>query len=362
MHPVESTISQLNVGDPVVHGALAVFPLLSTDAGTLPYLLLADALKKDLVTVREVSKGGSVPDLAVDNRADLPVLVLDGEELVGAKQNRVVNLSMMIPASDTTIIPVSCVERGRWSRSHRRPHFADSDRVHYAEGRAMNRAHVHANLRRTGGRHSAQGEVWRNIDEKAARMEAPSPTAASSAIFERHAAAMNEFVQKIVAVPGQVGAVFAIGQRRLGLDLFDKPDTFAAVLPKLVRSYGIDALEYGDIGGGEEQPSLGRAVAQSLLDQLRNAALEEHPAVGLGQDVLIRADRLVAGALVVKDAVVHLTAFSESLPARTDAGDARTNSGDSRTDAGDSRSDRDAATPRMAGYRQRHASLHSRIR
>lgn len=349
MHPVESTISQLTVGDPVGHGALAVFPLLSASSGTFPYLLLAEALTKDLVTVREVSKGGSVPQLAVENRADQPVLVVDGEELVGAKQNRVANLSMLIPAADITIIPVSCVERGRWSYSRARPDFADSDRLHYAEGRAMNRAHVHADVRMTGRRRSRQGEVWRGIDEKAARMRAQSPTAAMGSIYERHAATMNEFVQKVVAVSGQVGAVFAIANRRLGLDLFDKPETFAAVLPKLVRSYGIDALDHASLGAGAEQPPVGKAVAQSLLDQLRGAAIEEHPAVGLGRDVLITADRLVAGALLADGTVVHLTAFSESLPTRTDTGvaDSSTN-----VDAG----------PRLAGYRQRHASLHARTR
>lgn len=314
MHTVESTIFALSVGEPVAHGALAAFPLVSTRRGSLRYLLLSEALRDDLVTVREVSLGGSVPQLAVENRAEAPVLVVDGEELVGAKQNRIANLSMLIPAGRTTVIPVSCVERGRWSYCRARRTFADSDRLHYAEGRAMNRFHVQANTRRTGARRSNQHAVWREIEAKATRMRARSRTAAMGSIYERHGAPIAEFVARIAPVAGQVGAVFAIGDRRLGLDFFDKPDTFAAMLPKLVRSYAIDALDHARYGGDIGRPPTSEGVVWKLLDYLQNATFDCRAAVGVGQDVLIMARDLVAGALVVNDTVVHLTAFAKTFP------------------------------------------------
>jgi hypothetical protein len=45
-----------------------------------------------------VSEGGSVPHLLFINDAMRPVLLLDGEELVGAKQNRVLNLTVLAAA------------------------------------------------------------------------------------------------------------------------------------------------------------------------------------------------------------------------------------------------------------------------
>ena len=59
-------------------------------------------------------KGGSVPDLLVENRGDVRVLFLEGEELIGAKQNRILNTSVLVAAHTKVKIPVSCVERGRW--------------------------------------------------------------------------------------------------------------------------------------------------------------------------------------------------------------------------------------------------------
>jgi len=52
------------------------------------YMTLKEALEKRVLMVSEVSKEGSVPELKVENSAEIPVFLLDGEELVGAKQNR----------------------------------------------------------------------------------------------------------------------------------------------------------------------------------------------------------------------------------------------------------------------------------
>ena len=134
-------------------------------------------------------------------------------------------------------------------------------------------------------------------------------------IYERHGAPIAEFVARIAPVPGQVGAVFAIGDRRLGLDLFDKPETFAAMLPKLVRSYAIDALDEARYGGGVGRPPTSEGVVWKLLDYIQHATFDCRAAVGVGQDVQIVARDLVAGALVANDTVVHLTVFAKTFPA-----------------------------------------------
>jgi hypothetical protein len=81
-----------------------------------------------------VSAGGSVPELKFVNESDKPVFLMDGEELIGAKQNRTLNLSILVPAKKAVGIPVSCVERGRWHHLSRE--FSSTPRAYYAEGRA----------------------------------------------------------------------------------------------------------------------------------------------------------------------------------------------------------------------------------
>lgn len=308
---LRSTITSLTVGKPTGHRGLTVLPLTSGPGSSLDYLLLEEGLRQRLVSIREVSESGNVPELAVENRGDRPVLIVDGEELVGAKQNRVANLTMLIPARGTTTIPVSCVEAGRWSYTRR--DFGVTNRVQNARGRAEKLESVRQALRYSGSRRSDQGQVWDSIAEEATALHAESPTSAMSEMFERHRDTLDDYVGTAKAAPEQVGAVFIAGVRRCGIDLFDQPATFAAFLPKLVRSYAIDLL--GRRGGPTDESPLTRA--NEFIERILAGSFDDHPAVGLGRDVGVVGDGVVAGALVADGTVAHLTAFAEPLGRRS---------------------------------------------
>ncbi|MFQ6107780.1 MAG: ARPP-1 family domain-containing protein [Thermoplasmata archaeon] len=93
---------------------MTVFPLDTSSRGH-PYVLLSDALESGQVEITEVSEGGAVPVVRVTNRDSKPVLMIDGEELVGCKQNRMLNSTILVPARSTIDVPVSCIERSRWN-------------------------------------------------------------------------------------------------------------------------------------------------------------------------------------------------------------------------------------------------------
>src|SRR5207248_5953150 len=78
------------------------------------YFLYQQAQDAGLISVEEVSEAGSVGALRVANRADRPVLLVEGEVLLGMKQTRVLNLTILVPAASVLNVPVSCVESGRW--------------------------------------------------------------------------------------------------------------------------------------------------------------------------------------------------------------------------------------------------------
>ena len=107
-------VSNVRVGEPVRFQSLSVFPLFDGHHVPVEYLLSDEGIGSGSVTVEEVSEAGSVPDLLVENKGDLRVLFLEGEQLIGAKQNRVLNTSVLIAAHSKIKIPVSCVEQGRW--------------------------------------------------------------------------------------------------------------------------------------------------------------------------------------------------------------------------------------------------------
>jgi hypothetical protein len=86
---------------------------------------------RSLLRVTETSEAGSVPELVVSNPLAEDVLLYDGEELLGAKQNRILNVSVLVAGKTTLSIPVSCVEQGRWR--HVSADFAAASHISHAQ-------------------------------------------------------------------------------------------------------------------------------------------------------------------------------------------------------------------------------------
>jgi len=171
---VAQLLATILTGEPVTHGALAVIPLLAPNLDDPDWLTLDEA--GDRARVTEVSKAGSVSFLQVANGADRPLLLLDGEELLGAKQNRILNTTVLVAAHTEVTIPVSCVEQGRWG--YRGRQFRPGDASLYASLRARKAAHVSQSVRAGRGHRADQGEVWAHLAERASQLQVDSATAA----------------------------------------------------------------------------------------------------------------------------------------------------------------------------------------
>src|SRR5436190_10389036 len=317
-NPVAAALASVLLGPEVVVDNLTMIPLLFKEAlkseprspGS-DYLLLDEALAGGFVEITEVSEQGSVPELKFLNRGAKPVLIVDGEELLGAKQNRVVNLTILVAANSELTIPVSCVEAGRW-RSRSRM-FTSAPRTQFATGRAKRMASVSMSMIARGDRTSDQAEVWDDIALKSRRMNASSPTAAMESIFSTHADSLESFVSRCTPVDGQVGALFAVNGVIVGFDLFDQPSTLRKMLPKLVRSVAVDALDGAPVASDailRSDAALMRVQAGQFLAVAAEAAQHRTAALGLGEDLRLAARHIAGGALTVADAVVHASAFA----------------------------------------------------
>jgi hypothetical protein len=310
MQLITDTISSTRLGKPTTFRNLTIFPVFGK--GIAPdYVTLDEALANKFARVTEVSEGGSVPDLKFINDSDNPVFLMEGEELIGAKQNRTLNLSILVPANRAVSIPVSCVERGRWHRASME--FSSAPRAQYAEGRARKMAQVSASLQSRGTRHSNQGAVWQDIDEKSSRLKTSSRTAAMADIFEQHSANLEEYVKSCAPEEGQVGAVFTIDGKVSGFELFDSPDTLKKLWPKLMRSYGLDALDRaGSVCEKGEKPSsdAGPNDVEAFLQKVSAGETKQYAAVGEGDDIRLANIGLTGAALAARGRVIHLSAFA----------------------------------------------------
>ena len=304
---LNETLDALRFDAPVEWKNLTFTPLLRRENPAPDYRTLDEALADKQARITEVSAGGSVPELKFTNAGEMPVFLMDGEELLGAKQNRILNLSILVPKNVETTIPVSCVEAGRWS--HTSSDFAAAPRAHFAEGRARKMAQVSdAMLMSAGSSHySDQREVWNDIAMKSARLDVQSPTAAMSAMYEQHEDGVEDYVAAFAAQENQVGGVFSINGQVVGMELFDSADTFRKLLPKLLRSYALDAIEK------QEAPKTSPALsdAEEFLRAVKSAQQDRFPAVGLGEDVRLNAEGISGAGLEYENRLVHLSVLRE---------------------------------------------------
>jgi len=302
MTAINTALANLFIGAPQTHRALTIFPLLQSEAREPSYITLDEALSRGSATVSEVSEAGSVPELKFVNLGDDPVLLLDGEELVGAKQNRVLNMSIMAAGKSEIVIPVSCVEAGRWRFRSR--DFKSAGRVQFSRGRAKKTASVNAFLRRSGIARSDQSEVWKEIADKGRRMASSSETEAMESLYVDYDLKLAEYQKALPAVQSQVGAVYFINSKVVGLDLFDCAAIFAKQQSKLLKSYALDAIEVEGETGDTPSPQ----DAADWLEAIKLAAKERLPAVGLGINTRIDDKNMVGAALEVGNEPVHVYA------------------------------------------------------
>lgn len=296
----------LEVAAPDVSGPLAVFPLFGPPP-RLAYLPFATAVARGC-TIRELEGRAQVNDLTVVNPGDEAVLLYDGEQVVGAQQDRTFDVSVLVAPRTALRVPVSCVENGRWDHRRHGEAFTPSPQASYPALRRMKAEHGRAAAAAGRVARAEQGEVWREVAEKHQRMGTASPSGAMRDIYGGHRERLDALREAIRPRPGQVGMLAAIGDRFVVLDHASRPGAFATLAAPLVRGYALDAIEYRSTGP-VATPSLD--AARAFVARVCAAPITVRPGVGLGMEARFAGDGVAGTALVHEREVVQVTAFAE---------------------------------------------------
>jgi hypothetical protein len=288
--------NSIQLGDPVEHVGVVVVPLFPRHEPKTEYLTLEEVLPLGF-RITEVDAAGSVPELVAFNPLDKAVLLYDGEELLGAKQNRILNVTVLVGGRSETRIPVSCVEEGRWSA--RSTSFAAARHAAYPELRRQKADRLSAEPLARG---AAQSIVWEAVAAKAVRHGVHSPTRAAADIYKSQENALSKLRRAFPRLHGQSGAVLALGDQ-ICLDYVSRPNAFAGLYPKLLEGYMLDGLEYHGKPARTEQLT-------EFLAALPNLPHRRSTSAGLGDDLRLAGKGLVASGLAVDHELVQLSAFT----------------------------------------------------
>lgn len=326
-HKVKEAIGTLRLGAPLAEGSLCILPLESEAKVKARYVLLDQAISRGTLTISEVSDAGSVPYLQAVNKGPWPVLIFDGEELVGAKQNRIANATLLVNVG-TTVLPVSCVEQGRWS--HRTQAFASGTYASHpslrlAKERQVRERSMAEARRREMERRPAepqfeaqhtraqrfmadQGQVWDEVARTSRKLGSDSPTMAMADAYETGKRDLDNALRAFESsLPeNAVATMIFVGGKFVCLDMLQPAKRLALLYPKLLRGYGLEALLQGGATPKDFDPE---SSALRIFAEVAGARVEEQPAADLGYDLRLESKRVSGSALVWQDELIQISVF-----------------------------------------------------
>lgn len=298
-------IKQMEFGELQIFGEMGVLPVFSGEMGGIEYITLKEAMGKELLEITEVNDSGAVPLLKVSNIANVPVLILDGEELMGAKQNRVVNTTILLRENFDTIIPVSCVEQGRWSYSSK--NFQDSDRLASYKVRNIKSASVKRSVEASGTYNSDQGAVWDEVNNLQAKMECHSPTMAMGDVYDAKIDDLKDYVNAFELLKDQKGLLVFINGEIMGFDVISSPSAYRDLHQKLIKSYALDAMvQKPDKKSGSD---VNVDMVNDFIEEILKSEESKNESVGYGTDHRFASEGYIGSSLVFEEHVIHASFF-----------------------------------------------------
>ena len=176
--------------------------------------------------------------------------------------------------------------------------------------RAMKSEQVQFSLRSRGDYRSDQGVLWDEIADKASRHNAASPSMAMAEIYEKDRSSIQDYLKHFKCIDSQVGAVFMINGKVVGLDGFGKPDSFSKTFKKLVESYALDAIDWFDPEKGHKAL---KGEVTKFMKSSQAARVESRESIGLGRDLRMESKKITGFALSLDDKILHLSIFAREI-------------------------------------------------
>jgi len=286
------------------HKRLSIVQFLTAQQNTFDYISGPKAIADDLIQVKEVSQSGSVNNLYLFNVSSKYVFFMDGDILTGAKQNRVLNTSVLIAPNSKITLPVSCVEQGRWSAISDK--FNTSDYISPQKLRAKKSRAVEENLRFESSHMAEQNEVWNDVEEYQTVLRCKSPTSSLSDVFDSKKDEFEEFVKKFPVNHDANGLAIFTDKKLLNVDLFNRTDVYQEYYPKILRSTAMEVSHLTD-KGNEITDAEAAFKTVNLFDNLEKIEYTVHPGVGVGDEKRFDSPELTGFELNFKNHLIHLT-------------------------------------------------------
>jgi hypothetical protein len=282
--------SRFIFSEPVFLRNLVIYPLQGKDHNGFSPAVMDDLLRSNQVLFRELDTP-EIDEIIFENQSEYPVLMLDGEEITGSLQNRIIAHSQIIEAKSSENIPVVCVEEERWDEIG----GFKTGNCSYPQLRSILVKSRHING-------DVQKNIWHEITRKLTVTRTQSATSSMHDIYDNLQEEILRYVEDFDSLNhNTIGFIGTAGNRILGCDLFQNSGLYQKFERKLIRSYALDAIEHQNVRGST--PDINK-----FFNSLHPAIKRSKP-VRQKKHMIIKGRGYLGQLLMRQGKIVHLSAF-----------------------------------------------------
>jgi len=203
------------------------------------YVPMNKALQDGRLKIKEQEGGATVNTLQATNASKDTIYLMQGEVVVGGKQDRMLAQDVIVAPGATINIGAFCVEHGRWQAGSTGHEFKGTIGV------------VGQQARKAAAVEKEQTRVWEEVAKDIKKNEAQTSSGSYAHLMndKEFQADRQRYREKLLGLPasaaGIVGVIAVSGDKVVGLDVFATQELFAQAYPQLVDAYIAEALNNG---------------------------------------------------------------------------------------------------------------------
>ena len=240
--------------EPLLLGGLKLYPI-SFDNQNIPFKICTFDQLHDLekIEANEIGEQGIVGKIQINNKSDDYLVIFDGEAIIGAKQNRISEQTVIILPNTKTVIPVNCVERGRWNfrdeRKFSKSNFSASPKMRSRK----------AELLKEQRYENVQSQVWDEIDMLSEKVAYSSNTSDLGDVLKNRNTYKFNFNKELINKLSCNGYL-VFGTEKPFIELFFDKEICKKQISKSIDSW------FADIENGVEVPNKPEVYLEHFLN------------------------------------------------------------------------------------------------
>ncbi len=291
-------LRSVEIQEPIFIRNVILYPLKAVQAG----------VERDFLTLEEGNfviselEPPRVDAVRFRNLSDKPTFIVDGEGIMGARQDRVVNTSLWLEGGKEYEIPVSCVEEKRWSGSM---DFIPALALLNPSLRMILCKGVSRSLSENRGYKSDQRSLWENIERTLSTLKVSSKTRSINDAYRSLREEIESYLTEFGDLGGEISGLIVDTPALTSFDLFGSRDLLLKLWRKLLRSYLLE----GFLIKGKISVSINKIRGFIGSLPLGKARVYDAPC-GSGKELRFEEKGMMIGkVLFLEDGFLHLSVF-----------------------------------------------------